>query len=137
MEATPNWFQTSWDTLDTPWKVSVVAISVILLLLLLSMLFKPQPYSSNLKELVRQSAQLYEMARQDKDPAIALQHASESIAILSVVRHLAADSVIEHASGVKVSELAALLSSFQASCIAALSQHEPTASALAAGYAKL
>ena len=127
----------AWAKLDSPWKIAVVAIGVLLVLCLLSMLARPQPYSSNLKDLVRQSAQLYETAKQDKDAALALQHVSESLAILSVARHLAADAVIEQATGIKIADLASSISAWQATCVAKLSPRDPTTAALAAGYADL
>ena len=126
-----------WQELTTPWKTCVVVVGVLLVIVLLSMLARPTQYSSSLKELVRQSAQLYETAKQDKDPALALQHASEALAILSVARHLAADTAIEKASGVKVHELAGSIAGLQAACVASISPRDPTLTALAAGYANL
>ena len=124
-------------SMSTPWKISVAIIGVCLVLVALSMLSRPSPMTSSLKELIRQSAQLYETSRQDKDTALALQHSSEALAILSVARHLAADVAIEKASGIKVGELASAIASYQASCVAAISPREPSTASLAAGYAQL
>lgn len=125
------------EIFDAPWKIAAAVIACIVFLCAISLALRPSPYNANLKELVRQCAQLYEIAKQDQDAAVALQHSTEALSILLVCRRLAADAVIEAETKVKVSELGDAVAALQASCIAKLSLRDPTLTAIAAGYAQL
>lgn len=124
-------------SIDSPWKIACVVLACLCLVSLASLMMRPQPYTSNLRELIRQSAQLYEIAKQDQDTALALQHSTEALSILLICRRLAADAVIESETRIKVGELSESLGNLQASCIAKLSPRNPSMEALAAGYASL
>ena len=119
-------------------KLAGICLGILLLVMLLSSVLSRSPdLHVNLKDLVQQSAQLAEVAKQDADRSIALQHSTQAITLLSVARKLASDSSILEQTGVKVGELEKLLVDLQAACIAKLEHRSPTLTNVIAGYANL
>lgn len=112
-------------------------LGALLVLALVSTLSRPPALPLEVQELVHSAAQYHEMAKQDADPAIALQHSTQALVTLQLARRLASDDTLMHACHVKPKELESILLSTQAACIARVSPREPTLTSLAAGWAKL
>lgn len=53
-------------------------------------------------DLLTQSKQWFEMAKQDSDPTVSYQHAVLSQSFINVARHLASDDEIDRATGLNV-----------------------------------
>ena len=133
MEPTVDWTQSVGSL-----KVAGICFALLLLLLLASAVFsRPADIQIDVKDLVQQSAQLAEVARQDSDRAIALQHITQAVTLLSVARKLASDASLLQSTGVRVPELEAILTDVQASCIAKLERRDPTLTNIVAKYATL
>lgn len=121
-----------------PFKATACAYIAVLVLLLLSSLMSRSPdVHVTVKDLVQQSAQLAEVCAQDHDKAIALQHSTQALTLLSVARKLASDGSIQKETGVNIQELERVLLDLQAEAIGKLGGREPTLLNVVAGYASL
>jgi hypothetical protein len=122
---------------NAPIKITLGCVSILMLVCMLSYLSRPAALNAELRDLVRQAAQLHEQSLQDGDAALGLQHSTQALTYIGFARRLAADAVIEHQTSIKIQELEALVKKTQAGFVARISSREATISAIAAGYAKL
>ena len=114
-------------------------IGVVLVLVVFSFAARPVGLQVDLRDIAREAAQLHEMAAQDSDPAISLQHATTAVAYLSVARKLASDRSIQEAANVVPADLDRMLKDKQAAAVKALrvTKSDPTIASLLAGYSSL
>ena len=127
----------NFNSIPMEYKVAIGAVFAIVVLSVLAYVSRPSTLSMDLREMVRHSAQLYEISRQDTDAAIALQHATQAVAYLSIARRLATDATIQKMCKVSPSDLERLLLERQAQCVSAITTREATLPSLVAGYAAL
>jgi hypothetical protein len=89
-------------------KCAIRMTVAVLVVALLMRFADPRPLSQNdamSKVLVENAIRLYNVAQQDLEPSLRLQHASMAVANIEAVRQLFADNVIEKATGHDVHEL--------------------------------
>ena len=130
--------EVDWTQSTNSIKVAGACLVVLLLLMLLGSVFsRSADVQVNVKDLIQQCAQLAEVAKQDNDRSIALQHSTQALTMLSIARKLASDASILSHTGVNVAELERLLVDLQASCISKLEHRSPSLTNVVAGYVNL
>lgn len=123
--------------LPTAYKVAGAVIGILVILIVLSFISRPHAPNTTVAELVREASQLYEISKQDSNPAIALQHSTSALAFLSTCRKLASDaSILAHAK-ISASELERIFKEQQADCIQKLGKIGPSVTGILAGYSNL
>ena len=87
---------------------AVSTTTVLFLVALLSkLLYEPgHETASHAHELLRQAVHLRDVAQQDTEPTLKLQHAAAAAATLQAARTIARDTDLERASGLDVPRLA-------------------------------
>lgn len=123
--------------MDLELKVLGGVVACIVILSIVSTMSQPVSIRADLKVLVQQAAQLCEMSRQDSDPMIALQHASEAVAYLHVARRLASDSSISQATQIDPQELEKVLLQRRAEAISTKFSGSANLTSIVAGYSTL
>lgn len=119
-------------------KVALSILGVLLFISILSFIMRPNTLHIDLKDLIIEASQMYEISKQDSDPSISLQHSTAALTFLSVCRKLASDSSILEATKVNPSELERLFKIRQSEAISSLSKKEDsTITSILAGYSSL
>lgn len=118
-------------------QIAALVLGALVVVALVSTLSRPPALPVEVQELVHSAAQFHEMAKQDSDPAIALQHSTQALVTLQLARRLASDDTLMHACHVRPKELEAILLSTQAACIGRVSPRDPTLTSLAAGWSRV
>ena len=117
-------------------KIAGFILLFVLALSILSLFNKPQYLGADIRSLIQESAQLCEFSKQDSDPMIALQHASEAFAFLQIARRFATDSAIYQSTGVSPTDLEKLLVQRRNDCVASV-KRPASLTSIASGYSKL
>ena len=96
-------------------KCAIRTTVAVLVVALIMRFADPRPSRQNdamSKVLVENAIRLHNVAQQDLEPALRLQHAAMAVANIEAVRQLFSDNVIEKATGHDVHELAQSLQKY-------------------------
>lgn len=125
------------DEFPLAYKVAAAVVAILVILIILSFISRPHPLNTTVSELIREASQLHEISKQDSNPAIALQHSTNALSILSTCRKLASDaSILAHAK-ISAADLERIFRDQQADAIQKIGKIGPSVTAVLSGYATL
>jgi hypothetical protein len=125
------------EEIPLAYKVAAGVVGILVILIVLSFISRPHPPNTTVSELIREASQLHEISKQDSNPAIALQHSTHALALLSICRKLESDESILAHSKISASELERVFRDQQSEAIQKIGKFGASVTSVLSGYAAL